>query len=121
MCRSPVEMALLVVAMISSADRSSRNGWRFTARRSGRCGAARTAGAASASSTGRLARRLRHPHRPAHDPVLELLVLDLVLAGADPTAHGNPGGVHGLGIAGDQRMPPVKVAAVGQQAVGAGR
>src|SRR5207302_1017636 len=54
-------------------------------------------------------RPLRHPHRPLHDAVLQLGVRHLILACADAPAHGNPGRVHGVGIAGEERVPPVGV------------
>ena len=61
------------------------------------------------------------PDRPAHYAVLELVVRHVVLPGADAAAHRDAGLVHGLGVAGDQRVPPVEVVAVGHQPVAAGR
>src|SRR5262249_18817342 len=65
--------------------------------------------------------RLRQPRRPAHDAILEIVVLNLFLAGADLAAHRDAGGVHRVGVSGNERVPPIKVMPVGQQAVGAGR
>ena len=42
------------------------------------------------------------------------------LAGRDPPAHGDAGLMHGLRIAGDERMPPIEVAALGHEPIGAG-
>src|ERR1700682_2310993 len=59
--------------------------------------------------------------RPSDDPLFQLRVRQLRLAGADAAAHRDAGRMHGFGIAGDERVPPVKIAAVGDEAVGAGR
>src|SRR5262249_10479543 len=64
---------------------------------------------------------LRHARRPAYDAILQLFVSDFVLAGTDAAAHRNPGLVHRFRIAGNQRMPPVKIAPFGEQAIRAGR
>ena len=66
-------------------------------------------------------RRLRQFQRPAHDVVFEILVGHVLLSRADPAAHRDAGRMHGLGIARDQRMPPIKVPALGQEHIGAGR
>src|SRR5262245_34477706 len=77
----------------------------------------------SADSSARrwLPRRLRHPQRPAHDAVLKIGVRDLILARADAPAHRDPGLMHGLGVARNERVPPVEIASVGQKAIGTTR
>ena len=37
-----------------------------------------------------------------------------------PAAHGNAGLMNGVGIAGDERMPPGEIAALSEYAIGAG-
>ena len=58
--------------------------------------------------------------RPSHNAVLELLFADVILACADPSAHGDAGLVDCLRIAGDEWMPPVEIVAVRKAAVCAG-
>src|SRR5882672_4905283 len=60
-------------------------------------------------------------HRPAYDAVLEILVGDLVLAGPDLAAHRHAGRMHRVGVARDQRMPPIEIMPIGHQAIAAGR
>src|SRR5262249_41160751 len=57
---------------------------------------------------------------PGHNAVLELLFVDVILACADPSAHGDAGLVDCLRIAGDQWMPPVEIVTICEAAVGAG-
>ena len=54
--------------------------------------------------------------------VLEIVVRlgKIGLAGADPAAHRDAGLVHGLGTSRHQPVPPVEIAALGDQPVGAG-
>jgi len=59
--------------------------------------------------------------RGAHHAVLEIGVRDLILARADAPAHRDPGLMHGLGVARNERVPPVEIASVGQKAIGATR
>src|SRR5262249_48388709 len=74
------------------------------------------------SSTRRfLARGLRNSERPAHDPVFQVLVRNIILAGADLAANRDAGVVDAVGIARDERVPPIEVAAIGQQTVAASR
>jgi hypothetical protein len=56
-----------------------------------------------------------------HDVVLEIFIGDLVLGALHPAAHGDAGLVHGIGIAGDQRVPPIEVASVRDELVAAAR
>src|SRR5262249_8016469 len=42
------------------------------------------------------------------------------LGRAHPPAHRDPGGMYGLGVAGNQWMPPIQVMPLGQQHIGAG-
>src|SRR3954464_6335749 len=60
-------------------------------------------------------------HWPAHDVILELVVGDLVLAGPNLAAHRHAGCMHRVGIARNQRMPPIEIMAIGHQAIAAGR
>src|SRR5690348_1970741 len=66
-------------------------------------------------------RPLGNPQRPTDDPLLEFVFLDGLLARANPPAHRDACRVHTVGIAGEQRMPPVEVAALREEAIGAGR
>ncbi len=66
-------------------------------------------------------RRLRPLQRPIHDVIFQLVVRHVDLAVAHAAAHGHTGDVHGLRIAGHQRVPPVEVAAFVDEAVGTGR
>ena len=63
----------------------------------------------------------RQLQRPADDVVLKVLVGHVHLRRADAAAHRDAGGVNRFGIAGDQRMPPVEVLALGEEHIGAGR
>src|SRR5215831_14132791 len=63
---------------------------------------------------------LRQPHRPAHDPILEVIVGDLLLARSDLAAHRDARRVHGIGIARHQGVPPVEIMPISHQAVSAG-
>src|SRR5262249_34900668 len=65
--------------------------------------------------------RLRDARRPAHATALEPLVFALVLGRAAARAHRDPGLVDGLGVSRNERVPPIKIAPVGQKAVGAAR
>src|SRR5215475_3005407 len=62
-------------------------------------------------------RLFRHAQRPGDDVVLERLVRHSTLERGDPAACRDARGVHALGRAGDQRMPPIKVAALRQQTI----
>ena len=62
-------------------------------------------------------RRLRQPQRPADDVILEVLVRHLGLARPDAAADGDAGGVHGLRVAGHERMPPIGGPSLGEQHV----
>src|SRR5215475_3005405 len=62
-------------------------------------------------------RLFRHAQRPGDDVVLERLVRHRILERGDPAAYRDARGVHALGRAGDQRMPPIKVAALRQQTI----
>src|SRR5580704_3895397 len=73
------------------------------------------------SPAGLAAGGLGDAHGPAHDPVLELVVGHVLLAGLDLPAHRDPGLMHGFGVAGDQRMPPIELLAVSQQTIAAAR
>src|SRR6202012_6034878 len=64
-------------------------------------------------------RPLRQQRRPLHDVILEIGIRDLVLGALHPSAHGNAGLMHGVGIARHQRMPPIEIAALGDQFVAA--
>ena len=66
-------------------------------------------------------RPLRQQDRPAHDMVLEIGVGDVVLGSLHPAAHGNAGLMNRVGIARYQRMPPIEVAPLGDEAVAAAR
>ena len=44
-----------------------------------------------------------------------------VLGALHPAAHGDAGLMHGVGIAGDQRVPPIEVASLGNELVAAAR
>ena len=66
-------------------------------------------------------RPLGQERRPAHDVVLEIGLRDLVLGSLHPAADGNAGLMHRVGVARDQRMPPIEVASLGHQAVAAAR
>ena len=68
----------------------------------------------------RSASRFGHARRPADDAILEVFVFDFVFASADAAAHRNARLVHGLRIAGNQRMPPVQIAPFGEQTIGTG-
>src|ERR1700753_183348 len=57
-------------------------------------------------------RPLRQLGGPLHDMILEVGVGDLVLGTLDAAADGNAGLMHGIGIARNQRVPPIKVAAL---------
>src|SRR5712671_3207264 len=59
-----------------------------------------SAASLAGSSFGRLPRGFGNPYRPAHDSVLEILVRDLVLGGADAPAHRDAGLVDRLRVAG---------------------
>ena len=53
--------------------------------------------------------------------VFQLVIRHVELGRAYTPAHRDPGGVYGLGIAGDQWMPPIQIVPLGQQRIGAGR
>lgn len=53
--------------------------------------------------------------------LLELVVGHVLFRQRHASAHGDAGCVHRVGIARHQRVPPVQVAAVGEEPVGAGR
>src|SRR5690606_23748213 len=57
--------------------------------------------------------------RPRHHVILELLVRNRVLADG-AAADGDAGSVDRLRVAGDKRMPPVEVAPLVDQTIGAG-
>ena len=69
----------------------------------------------------RLACAFRPFARPRHDVIGELVVGQRVLVGDHAAAHRDARRVHALRIAGDERVPPVEVAAGAEQPVGAGR
>src|SRR5215470_3061465 len=60
------------------------------------------------------------PHRPAHDAILEVVVGHLVLAGPHLAAHRHAGRMHRVGVARDQRMPPIEIMSIGHQAIATG-
>src|SRR6266545_3089371 len=66
-------------------------------------------------------RPVRQQCRPLHDVVLQILIGDLVLGTLHPPAHGNSGFMHGIGVAGNQRVPPVEVTPLRDQFVAAAR
>src|SRR6476646_11136865 len=95
-----------------------------------RMGAARERTIGGGSSIGRRssglwplfeARPLRQMRRPLHDVIFEIGVRDLVLRSLHPAAHGNAGFMNGVGIARNQGMPPVEIAALGHEPVAAAR
>ena len=59
--------------------------------------------------------------RPIHDMIGIIGKLDLIFGRPGPILHGNPRLVHACGRSRDQRMPPGKIAALGDQAIGAAR
>src|ERR1700722_6875654 len=62
-------------------------------------------------------RALWQQRRPLHDVVFEIGVGDFVLGSLHPPAHGDAGFMHRVGIARNQRMPPIEVAALGHEPV----
>src|SRR4029079_19545745 len=68
-----------------------------------------------------LPRGFGHLARPAHHVLLKVVLRHLILGELDAPAHRDAGGVHGVRIARHQRMPPVEVAPLRQEPVGAGR
>ena len=66
-------------------------------------------------------RPLRQFLRPADDIILEVLVRHGLFGRAHAAPDRDTSGVHGFGVAGDKRMPPVEVPALGNQHIGAGR
>src|SRR4051812_34802316 len=66
-------------------------------------------------------RALRQQRRPLHDVVFEVGIGNLGLGALNAAAHGDAGFVHRVRIAGDQRMPPVEIAAFGDEAIAAAR
>jgi len=64
--------------------------------------------------------RLRLSQRPIDDMVLIFGLRQRAFARADFSAHGNAGGVHGLGRARHERVPPSEPAPFGEAAIGAG-
>src|SRR5271169_518231 len=66
-------------------------------------------------------RALRQFLRPADDVVLEILVRHGLFAGAQAAPYRDSGRMHGLGVSGDERMPPIEVPALGNEHIGAGR
>jgi len=66
------------------------------------------------------ARALAPASRPIDDAVFERFVGHVVFGIAHASAHRDARLVHGVGIARDERMPPVKVLALVELAVGAG-
>src|SRR5215467_443276 len=63
----------------------------------------------------------RHAIRPGDDTILIVLIAEIFFRNRDPAAHRNARRVHGVGIAGHQRMPPIKVVALRHQSVTACR
>src|SRR5262252_3954957 len=63
----------------------------------------------------------RHAAGPGDDAIFVVLIAEIFLRDCDTSAHRNASSVHRLGIARYQWMPPVKIAAVRQQPVAAGR
>ncbi len=61
------------------------------------------------------------PCRPADDVVLEVLVRHGLFGRAHAASDRNARGVHGFGVTGDERMPPIQVPALANEHVGAGR
>ena len=59
--------------------------------------------------------------RPADDKILQPLVRHVLLARRDAAAHRDAGRVHGVRVAGDQRVPPVQIPPLGHQPIAAGR
>src|SRR6266567_9285053 len=98
---------------LSILPRQSRAGWRS-------CPVLR---GSSSRILSRIAfpRALRYSQRPIHDPPLQRVGRHVVLQVLDPAADRDSGLMHRLRIAGDERMPPVQVLALGDQAVAAGR
>jgi len=62
-------------------------------------------------------RPFRQQRRPLHDVILEVGVSDLGFSSLHPPAHGNAGFMHRIRIAGNQRMPPIEITALGDQLV----
>src|SRR6202050_3635187 len=60
-------------------------------------------------------RPLGQQRRPSHDMILEIGVGDVVLGALHATANRNTGLMNGIGIAGDQRMPPIEIASLRHQ------
>jgi len=63
----------------------------------------------------------RQFQRPIYYVVLQFVVRHVEFRRAHPPTHRDPGGVYGLGVAGDQGMPPIEVVSLGQQHIGTGR
>ena len=59
--------------------------------------------------------------RPLHDVIFEVGIRDLVFRSLYPPAHGNTGFMNRIGIARNQGMPPVEIAAFGHKLVAAAR
>jgi hypothetical protein len=64
---------------------------------------------------------LRQLERPTHDMLFEIFVWHILFARQHMGADRDAGGVYRFRIAGDERMPPVEILALGEQHIGAGR
>src|SRR4051812_30563206 len=66
-------------------------------------------------------RPFRQVRRPLHDVIFEIGIRDLAFRSLYPPAHGNAGFMNRIGIARNQRMPPVEIAAFGHELIAAAR
>src|SRR5215471_21863862 len=64
-----------------------------------------------------VARAFGNTQWPRHEVVFEFPVGHRVLERKDPAAHGDAGGVHAVAIIRDERMPPIEIAALGNQPI----